>query len=217
MILHKKTNVLFITLVFSGFERSRLSVPAVALVFCLNLFPWNRLVKAQACIIGLLFYNLFQEKTPRPTVWSHHQGRPAGSNAAAPAGSEQCMFLLKCVCLSFAPICVKCPCFDTAAFHSLRIGTYVPHAHTHARVNRSADTADFSSFPVTKALEVWKQLQQSFCYSRQNPHLHFPHPSSSSSSCSSSSSSSSLSSFLSSHLIWCISLTAVWTNPASAV
>lgn len=131
-IVGKKTNVLFIILIFNCFERFPLIVLGVASVFCYYLFPGNRLVQAQGCNSGLLFSKLFQQESPQPTVWSHHQGCPAGSNPAAPAGSEQCMFLLKCVCLSFAPICVKCPCFDTATFHSLWIGTYLPPpTHTH--------------------------------------------------------------------------------------
>lgn len=60
------------------------------------------------------------------------------------------------------------------SFHSLWIGTYVPH--TNAHVNKTADSAERSSFPVTKALEVWKRLRQSFCCLSRNPQLHFPHP-----------------------------------------
>ena len=37
------------------------------------------------------------------------------------------------------------------------------HTHRHTFMSTTADSAEQSSFPVTKALEVWKQLLQSFC------------------------------------------------------
>lgn len=76
----------------------------------------------------------------------------------------------------------ECPCFmeqQHRSFHSLWTGTHVPetHTHTHTCVSKTADSAEQSSFPVTKALEVWKQLQQSFCCLSQT-HTSAPSPSS---------------------------------------
>lgn len=68
-----------------------------------------------------------------------------------------------CAC-PFAPNVAKCPCFMEQQ-HGEFLFPKDRHTYTHTlhAWAKTADGAEWSSFPVTKALEVWKQLQQSFC------------------------------------------------------
>lgn len=80
-----------------------------------------------------------------------------------------CAYVEECPCLWNSNTGVFIPCGQAHM--------YQKHTHTHTCVSKTADSAEQSSFPVTKALEVWKQLQQSFCCLSRT-HTSAPSPSS---------------------------------------